>query len=380
MTLDGPSGAQAEALIVETLAKSKRDPRLLSPADHAILLHFQGLSLCRRGGYADALVPLRRAREMGTSFRPRTEMERRSVQTQLIETNVQIVEALERLGRKAEAERMEATLGVEAMRRPAFLVKEARRCVAEGSKEAALTVLWKYADSYAKGGYEWKTRTRGVEGDEFKPLELLRDMLEEGSEERVQIVELIDSTRRQDEALRQQALEDLQKEMRGGRQVGGRRRKEGEPKGPSKASKKKKKKRDKKKQQHQQSGGQEEQQGGAAEAPLELTDLTLQDQEPKTEPSEVDKPAVDVAGKAEEWPDECPLCLRSFDGDDEDDDEEEDFTGEPELLGCGHRFHDVCIDRWLSKCAEKGLLTTCPICRGDVVRVAAADVRGGKRR
>lgn len=364
---------------METLSKSKREPRLLSPLDHAILLHFQGLSLCRRGACAEALVPLRRAREVGEGFVPRTEAERRSVQTQLIETKVQIVEALERLGRKAEAERMEATLGADAMRRPAFLVKDARRRVAGGAKATALAMLRDYADSYAKGGYEWKTRTRGVEGDEFKPLELLRDMLEEGSEERAQIVELIESTRRQDEALRQQALEDLQKEMRGGRQVGGGRKKENEAKGPSKASKKKKKKRDKKKQQHQQSGGQEEQQG-AGEAPLELTDLTLQDEEPKTEPSDVDKPAEDVAGKEEEWPDECPLCLRSFDGDDEDDDEEEDFTGEPELLGCGHRFHDVCIDRWLSKCAEKGLLSTCPICRRDVVRVAAADVRGGKRR
>lgn len=63
--------------------------------------------------------------------------------------------------------------------------------------------------------------------------------------------------------------------------------------------------------------------------------------------------------------DECAICLEPLDGDEE--------RGQEEVLGCGHRYHDLCVDRWLCKCQEKGLLPTCPMCRREVVRGAGAD-------
>ena len=53
------------------------------------------------------------------------------------------------------------------------------------------------------------------------------------------------------------------------------------------------------------------------------------------------------------------------------------------MLGCGHRYHDVCMDRWLCKCNAKELLATCPACRGEVVRggaPVATAAGGGKGR
>lgn len=399
-------------MILETLSKARKQSTggsvVVEASDQAVLLHFQGVLLCRRGEYAAALSPLRRAMETALSYRARTEGQARSVETQMIETQIQMVEALERLGRRKEAERIEDGLGDEAFRRPVFLAREALKWAnTMGGKAKALEMLRDYADSYAQGGYEWKTRGRGNQGDEFKPLELLRDMLPERSRERAEVVALMERTKSEDEALRQQALEELQAEMRGGRRAGeasSRRRKDQQlllaieaAKGPSKASKKKKKKRDRKKMQQQEQEAEGAAAKGEAEGQLaaDVAAVNLKEEdEDDGEEEEMDEEqllqqairqaaeaaaAVGVQDKEKVQQDEeCPMCLRCF-GDEDEDEEEEGWSGEPEVLGCGHRFHDVCMDRWLCKCGEKGLLPTWPTCRRDVVRGAAGAASTSRR-
>ncbi|KAL1547045.1 RING-type E3 ubiquitin transferase [Salvia divinorum] len=54
--------------------------------------------------------------------------------------------------------------------------------------------------------------------------------------------------------------------------------------------------------------------------------------------------------------DECSVCLS-------------ELAGEEccELAACGHTFHRRCVERWL-----KGYVSTCPLCRAEVVPEAAA--------
>ncbi|KAL7685677.1 putative Ubiquitin domain, Zinc finger, RING-type, Zinc finger, RING/FYVE/PHD-type [Plasmopara halstedii] len=35
-------------------------------------------------------------------------------------------------------------------------------------------------------------------------------------------------------------------------------------------------------------------------------------------------------------------------------------------VGCGHSFHDACIDKWVGWCEKSGVLTSCPCCRTEV--------------
>jgi hypothetical protein len=41
----------------------------------------------------------------------------------------------------------------------------------------------------------------------------------------------------------------------------------------------------------------------------------------------------------------------------------EEDEDEKALLSCGHRFHQACVDLWVSNCVQKGLRVTCPMCR-----------------
>lgn len=68
---------------------------------------------------------------------------------------------------------------------------------------------------------------------------------------------------------------------------------------------------------------------------------------------------ADVQEGQDQEEDECPLCLLPF-GDDDDDD---NGGGEAEVLGCEHRYHDSCIDRWLCKCNERACCPPAP-CAG----------------
>jgi hypothetical protein len=60
----------------------------------------------------------------------------------------------------------------------------------------------------------------------------------------------------------------------------------------------------------------------------------------------------------DEEPEECSICIEPFAGEDE-----ERGDGHVRMLGCGHAFHEHCLDLWFGKCAEKGIEPTCPYCR-----------------
>jgi len=68
---------------------------------------------------------------------------------------------------------------------------------------------------------------------------------------------------------------------------------------------------------------------------------------------------------------ECSICLRELSrdrvaqsGEGEEGGEQEEEGEQPEALECGHAFHSRCLVLWASKCSEKRLEATCPICRG----------------
>ena len=37
-------------------------------------------------------------------------------------------------------------------------------------------------------------------------------------------------------------------------------------------------------------------------------------------------------------------------------------------LVCGHCYHGHCLDLWASKCREKGITRSCPMCHGPLTR------------
>jgi hypothetical protein len=60
----------------------------------------------------------------------------------------------------------------------------------------------------------------------------------------------------------------------------------------------------------------------------------------------------------EEEPEECSICIEPLAGEGE-----ERGDGHVRTLGCGHAFHEHCMDLWFGKCAEKRIEPTCPYCR-----------------
>jgi len=67
----------------------------------------------------------------------------------------------------------------------------------------------------------------------------------------------------------------------------------------------------------------------------------------------------------EEEEEECAICFVPIVATEIDD------VG---ILGCGHSsFHNTCLDLWVSKCLEKKLMCTCPICRAPVNRKKVVD-------
>jgi hypothetical protein len=58
--------------------------------------------------------------------------------------------------------------------------------------------------------------------------------------------------------------------------------------------------------------------------------------------------------EVEEVEEECGVCLEML------------TDKGSKALGCGHRFHLVCISAWMQTSSSKGLASACPYCRASL--------------
>lgn len=65
-----------------------------------------------------------------------------------------------------------------------------------------------------------------------------------------------------------------------------------------------------------------------------------------------------------ELPEECSICLADL---------PPSGNEGGVLLACSHAFHTECLQRWKHKCVEKGLRSTCAMCRQAVTVLKAGD-------
>jgi len=74
-----------------------------------------------------------------------------------------------------------------------------------------------------------------------------------------------------------------------------------------------------------------------------------------------DDGAQEEEEEEEEVEKECAICI-------------EKLVGEGQKEGikvplCGHMFHRLtCLEAWCSRCEDKNIMPTCPICRGPIFR------------
>jgi hypothetical protein len=68
--------------------------------------------------------------------------------------------------------------------------------------------------------------------------------------------------------------------------------------------------------------------------------------------------------KGEEQGEECAICLLPLG----QDDDEGDGADEIATLGCGHVFHEGCMESWVVAAAQHQLDAQCPMCRGSLDR------------
>jgi hypothetical protein len=66
-------------------------------------------------------------------------------------------------------------------------------------------------------------------------------------------------------------------------------------------------------------------------------------------------------GEVEE--EECAICLLTLGDDEGEEDEEACASSSVATLGCGHRFHERCIDSWVVSSKRQQLDAECPYCR-----------------
>lgn len=154
------------------------------------------------------------------------------------------------------------------------------------------------------------------------------------------------------EAVRAEAQEARHTGVAGG----GARRKKGKKKGKGKGKGKKGGKRRGKGKGNK--GG-----DGASKPPGAVESKEQEDAAGKQEEDE-DKPAAAVEDFAI-----CLLELPPRDpyGNDSSEDEEDGEDGEAvATLACSHSFHAGCLGMWKARCGEKGLVATCPMCRGPI--------------
>jgi hypothetical protein len=96
-------------------------------------------------------------------------------------------------------------------------------------------------------------------------------------------------------------------------------------------------------------------QAGTATAPQASEDAPeAEDGGPEEEPA-AQEGQVDGAADS---PGECSICLTELEGGADGAEEEE------VVLECNHRFHESCLDVWVSKCSQKRVSAACPYCRG----------------
>ena len=70
-------------------------------------------------------------------------------------------------------------------------------------------------------------------------------------------------------------------------------------------------------------------------------------------------------GQEGEQEDECSICFLPLLEEEVQNAREAEEVG---VLSCGHPFHACCLDLWSGKCQEKGIASTCPLCRAPLIR------------
>jgi hypothetical protein len=168
--------------------------------------------------------------------------------------------------------------------------------------------------------------------------------------------------------LQEAALEEVREEMA--------REKEAEAAGTAQVTANKKKKltrkqqkrnaaKRKKKLERQQQDG-----GGATtveegDVAVTLAALSLKDvDEQQEQEQEQEQEQQQQQEEEEEELEECSVCLGNI----ELQQDGEEGNGAV-LLRCTHQFHRECLQRWQAKTIEKGLDSTCPMCRAVIVVV-----------
>jgi hypothetical protein len=91
----------------------------------------------------------------------------------------------------------------------------------------------------------------------------------------------------------------------------------------------------------------------AAALPEEPAGGACDDEDTAAQEEEVEGVAEDAG--------ECPICLTGLEGAGAEDEV---------VLECNHRFHDDCIELWVSKCSQKRVAAACPYCRGPLRKKA----------
>jgi hypothetical protein len=112
--------------------------------------------------------------------------------------------------------------------------------------------------------------------------------------------------------------------------------------------------------------GEEQKKSLAMEGPADAEEETaeegdLDDGGEDGAPGTADKESEEEGSQEEdEEEEECCICLSPL---------IEDLDDPLGLLACGHCLHDACIEDWNSRCLNKGVPTTCPLCRSSLNRL-----------
>lgn len=188
----------------------------------------------------------------------------------------------------------------------------------------------------------------------------MRGLFEEAEQVREEMRQLKD----QEEALRREALEEARAEMRAVAALVAT-QEEAASKKTGKASKKKKRRAKINK------GARDGEAPSGPPGRQQPSDVVVQH-----EPALVEKglPAVQADTSSNPDPvgarggasldEECAVCFLPLADDDQDEDEAPDVC----MLPCDHLFHNACLDSWISKCAEKNIEPSCPMCRAVILR------------
>lgn len=150
---------------------------------HAIVIYRRGMLAQAREAATKAIDQTTALLLLGSADAKKRESALRSRQS----AQLLLGDVLESMGERAALALLELELGEDAACvRPSFTVRRARKQLAGGRRSEALTLLRSYTRSFAEHGFVWHFRGQW-KGEVVAPLEMLRDLLEQGCEERAQV-------------------------------------------------------------------------------------------------------------------------------------------------------------------------------------------------